>query len=80
MLLITEAKTGMNVGAHLSHRIKAEDITVMYFTEGEHGCQIHKTGCAHQKKAYNTLHLGQTATETIGEDDWFYVAPCARKA
>lgn len=60
---------------HFTHPVKAESVVALYFYEAEYQCQLHKAGCAHARKA-------DEASEYVGSlaDDWWYVAPCARKA
>ena len=65
-----------------SHPIKANDLTVAYPSSGPHRgyAVIHATGCAHtNRRGYGaSSHLGTGFTP--GADDYFEVAPCARKA
>lgn len=64
---------------NFSHKIKAAKVTVAYFHNAKNGydVQIHKAGCAHEAKAETVRAYDPTGALS---DDWFYVAPCARKA
>lgn len=57
-----------------THPVKDEEVVALTFSNTEWSSQIHKDGCAHAKKA-NTVddYYGS------GRDDFWYVAPCARK-
>lgn len=72
---------------NFSHNIKAASISLAYFhdyvVKGGPEVQVHATGCAHEKKAYMVRPLAETGPEFqagILADDYFHVAPCARKA
>lgn len=77
----------MSASENFSHRVKAETVTILTFgrAAAHQQTQVHKAGCQHAAKAE---HVGETQsgaqlvheTETIYRDDWYYVAPCARKA
>lgn len=75
------------IGINFSHNIKADSIAILHFEEeavanGE-TAQVHAAGCAHARKAYRSVPLDQSGPDFqagIMQDDYFYVAPCARKA
>lgn len=58
-----------------THPVKAKEVVALYFDDAEHSCQLHKAGCAHAKKADDVKEYHGALA-----DDWWYVAPCARKA
>lgn len=65
-----------------SHPIKTEFTTLLHMGWGyENQTQIHKKGCAHERKAQTVSNFDQTKynTKDIYFDDHYYVAPCARK-
>ena len=74
-MFITTAAPNVNV----SHRVRAELIAIHYATSTG-SATIHRTGCAHASKADEVRELGAAAAYEVLADDWFNVAPCARKA
>lgn len=46
--------------------------------------ELHATGCAHTKKRFvrgaEYISSGEFDLTKVGADDYFHVAPCARKA
>lgn len=68
---------------NFSHKVRAESVQILVI---DSYAQVHKAGCAHQHKADRVeakVFDGATLvreTETIYKDDFYYVAPCARKA
>lgn len=72
---------------NFSHPVKAQSVTVLTFgrAAADRQTQVHAAGCAHEAKADQATKPREAApfvheTETIYCDDWYYVAPCARKA
>lgn len=68
--------------SHLSHPVKAESIAIFNF-EDCRTTEIHKQGCKHGTKAcrVHEVMFGQEPHENDGySDDWYHVAPCARRA
>lgn len=66
-----------------SHHVKAETVVVLHTDRAN--AEVHAAGCAHQSKADYVSEPRNGAqfverTTTIFVDDFFYVAPCARKA
>lgn len=74
----------MSKHEQFSHDVKAEQVAVMHFF-GKPNAEVHRAGCAHAAKAE---YVGQPQsgaemveqTTTVYVDDYYYVAPCARKA
>lgn len=57
--------------------VKAPALSIHYKNaNGE--ATLHATGCAHASRA-DEVSDGYTAGQFLA-DDWFYVAPCAKKA
>lgn len=55
-------------------------ITITYPRGGAHDgyAEVHATGCAHTlRNGYHEPHI--TTERTFGADDFYYVAPCAKK-
>jgi len=63
-----------------AHEVKAASITLGY-DRRTGATAIHKAGCGHEAKLDN-VHPFDTSEHMAGvhPDDWFEVAPCARKA
>ena len=66
-------------GTNVSHRVRAESIAIHYAT-ATGSATIHRAGCAHAAKADQVRELGAAIEYDVLADDWFDVAPCARKA
>lgn len=72
----------MPVPPQFSHAVKAETVVILHTTRAN--AEVHKAGCAHMAKAE---HAGDPQsgvelverTTTVHVDDFYYVAPCARK-
>ena len=66
--------------SHLDFPIKATLVSVLNFSDCRQ-TELHASGCAHEKKALRVGTPGPppTADDPYG-DDWYHVAPCARKA
>lgn len=68
---------------NFSHEVKAETIQVLHF-RNRSAAEIHKAGCAHAAKATDA-YAPQPGAEIVEQtltryrDDYYYVAPCARK-
>lgn len=71
-----------NYSANFSHQVKAEKVQPM---DIDSVTSLHKAGCAHIRKAdwvgqvQDAAKLVKETTE-IYRDDFYRVAPCARKA
>jgi hypothetical protein len=71
-----------NFSANFSHQVKAEKVQAMDINSTT---SLHKAGCAHTRKAdwvgpeRDGAELVKETTE-IYLDDFYLVAPCARKA
>lgn len=61
---------------NFSHKIKAESVTAGFNPKAEE-VQVHKAGCGHEAKLD---YVDPFNPENVGADDYFPVAPCARKA
>ena len=74
----------MSKHEQFSHDVKAEMVQVMHLpNRGQ--AELHKAGCAHAAKATQIFPAESGAelvekTTTIYRDDYYHVAPCARKA
>lgn len=67
--------------SHLSHPIKTAKINWLYMGwHHENQVQLHKAGCAHEAKAEKVQSIEIPTADDGYSDDWYYVAPCARKA
>lgn len=65
--------------SQLSHPVKAERVSIV--TTKDHATELHAEGCAHEAKALRVSVQNVVPSVDDGyEDDWYYVAPCARKA
>lgn len=67
-----------------SHEVKAETVVVLHLPRKTHA-EVHREGCAHAAKAEwisqprsGAVMVEETTTKYV--DDYYYVAPCARKA
>lgn len=66
--------------SNLDFKIKADKVSVLNF-EDCRTTEIHAQGCAHEKKALRISPQTVIPSEDdIYTDDWYHVAPCARKA
>lgn len=66
--------------SNLDFQIKAEKVSILNFADSRQ-TEIHAQGCAHEKKASRIHVLAAAPSITDGyTDDWYHVAPCARKA
>lgn len=68
--------------SHLDHPVKAEKVSTLNFADCRQA-EIHATGCAHEAKAVHVFpHTEETkpTADDVYTDDWYHVAPCARKA
>ncbi len=66
--------------SHLDHPVKAARVTILNFTDSRQ-TEIHAEGCAHEGKA-SRVHIPiikPDPNDGYG-DDWYHVAPCARRA
>jgi hypothetical protein len=62
-----------------SHAVRAPFVSIHYvFAVGT--ATIHRIGCAHEARADQVRDLGAAAKFEVLADDWFTVAPCARRA
>lgn len=62
----------------LSHPIKAPKVALAYFGFG--GVEVHAQGCRHMAKAEEFRNLDVAPSpEDPYADDYYPVAPCARK-
>lgn len=73
----------MPVPRQFSHHVKAETVVVLHTDRPN--AEVHKAGCAHMAKAEYVGEPQSGAelveeTTTVYVDDYYYVAPCARKA
>lgn len=76
------------VPEQFSHHVKAETVVVLHLPfpmPHSSNAQVHKAGCQHAHKATSVGQpqsgaemVEQTTTKYV--DDYYYVAPCARKA
>jgi hypothetical protein len=66
--------------SHLTHPIKVEAIEIHQAPDKP--TTIHAVGCSHGRRAHTEVRARKfIPTEDDGyEDDWYAVAPCARKA
>lgn len=65
---------------NLDFPIKAEKVSYLNFTDCRQ-TEIHAQGCAHEGKASEVTPVKVIPTaDDVYVDDWFHVAPCARKA
>ena len=66
--------------SHLDFPIKASAVTILNFADHRQ-TEIHAAGCAHEGTAakVNALSYMPAPTDPYA-DDWYHVAPCARKA
>lgn len=69
---------------NFSHKVRAETVRLLDFPRAAEQTQLHKSGCAHQSKADRVSEEMDAAelveqTLTVYRDDYYYVAPCARK-
>lgn len=68
--------------SHLSHPIKAARVAILNF-EDCRPTEVHAQGCAHEGKASRVSYRAEgdePRTDDPYGDDWYKVAPCARKA
>ena len=68
--------------SHLTHPIKAKRVSILNFADCRQ-TEIHATGCKHAAKATSVSDQDEgeePRTDDIYGDDWYHVAPCARKA
>lgn len=68
--------------SHLTHPIKVARVAILNYTDC-HTTEIHALGCQHAAKAsrVSEVAVGQEPSPMDGySDDWYKVAPCARKA
>ena len=73
-----------DISQNFSHPIKAESVVILHTTRMA-DAEVHKVGCAHRLKATwgsGAMDGATLVNDTITEypDDWYYVAPCARRA
>jgi hypothetical protein len=66
--------------SNLDFPIKADKVTILNFPDSR-PTEIHAAGCAHEAKASRIIQRDEipSANDPYG-DDWYHVAPCARKA
>lgn len=65
--------------SHLSHPIKAKKVTILNFADSRQ-TEVHAAGCAHEAKAVQVYAMDPAPSADDGYgDDWYKVAPCARK-
>ena len=69
---------------NFSHDIKAETVRVLHMPRGRRA-EVHKDGCQHAAKATHVFDAQPGAeltdrTVNVYSDDYFHVAPCARRA
>ena len=65
--------------SNLDHAIKAAHVTILNFAD-DRTTEIHRAGCAHERKAEKIIHLDRIPSpDDEYADDWYHVAPCARK-
>lgn len=68
--------------SHLDHPVKAPRLAILNFSDCRQ-TEIHALGCQHAAKANYVREIEQGeephANDGYG-DDWYHVAPCARKA
>jgi hypothetical protein len=65
---------------NFSHTVKAESVQMHYTTKG---ARLHAAGCQHRADSKGPVKDANTLvaeTETVYVDDYYDVAPCARKA
>lgn len=69
---------------NFSHTVKTETVVVLHLRTRPQA-ELHKAGCAHAAKA-TRIGQPQNAAELVEEtttryqDDYYFVAPCARRA
>ena len=69
--------------SNLDFPIKAAEVSILNFPD-HRPTEIHAVGCKHEAKASRILRvpaLSEAPSPNDGYgDDWYHVAPCARKA
>lgn len=73
----------MPVPHQFSHHVRAQTVVVLHTDRPN--AEVHAAGCAHSAKADYVGEPRNGAdfveqTTTVYVDDFYYVAPCARKA
>lgn len=68
--------------SHLDHPVKAPRVAILNFADCRQ-TEVHAVGCAHAAKATRVSECAEghePRPDDIYGDDWYHVAPCARKA
>lgn len=64
----------MEWAENFEHEVKATEVE-LHYSEAVGRATIHKAGCKHAADSKRPFDLAG-----VGADDFFHVAPCARKA
>ena len=68
--------------SHLSHPIRVPQVVILNFVPvRENNTELHREGCTHARQADRvSAPMAPPAADDGYDDDWYHVAPCARKA
>jgi len=68
--------------SNLDFPVKAEEVSILNFPDCRM-TEIHASGCKHEGKAKSVRPVAADRVPSPNDgygDDWYHVAPCARKA